>query len=341
MTNFLQTILVKMFATIAGAAAAASIFFNPAHVDAPMPVQQSANIEIATTTSHIDAPVKEVVIIAAKKQPSPTPSAQIVPAQQPSQVVTPNVESWINLENKYFAEGNQKGWSTLVITNGLSEKRYYLKVNSAWIQKNSEEELQTLNTNSCNGKNWSPCPTGERSYCPSTGEAQCLKNVAPITNELQQIDFNRPPEAPSIEQMRRLVAMCNLNEELAKNCGTNTFISGYMTSSAFRILIDDLANQAIAFITAQQAKDDLNRERYSLYMQTINQPPISSAAHYESYSIPVYSGGLLEKYPALMTTPIKWDISWTGGGAGTVVQYSGGVRTQTQFQCVSGRCFSL
>lgn len=45
------------------------------------------------------------------------------------------------------------------------------------IRKQQEEQagqLKQQNLLSCNGKNWSPCPVGQKFYCPATGDAQCL-----------------------------------------------------------------------------------------------------------------------------------------------------------------------
>lgn len=41
-------------------------------------------------------------------------------------------------------------------------------------QQRIQQELAQQNLLSCNGKNWSPCPAGQKFYCPATGDAQCL-----------------------------------------------------------------------------------------------------------------------------------------------------------------------
>lgn len=61
----------------------------------------------------------------------------------PTQILKQN-ETWSSLENKYFTEANQNGWTTLIITNPIGEKRYYKKEVGYWIQKNSETEIQQL-----------------------------------------------------------------------------------------------------------------------------------------------------------------------------------------------------
>jgi len=65
-----------------------------------------------------------------------------IPEQKPITQIQPTIESWSELERKYFSEANQKGWTTLIITNALGEKKYYRKEGNQWIEKNSEVEIQ-------------------------------------------------------------------------------------------------------------------------------------------------------------------------------------------------------
>jgi len=94
----------------------------------------------------------------------------------------------------------------------------------------------------------------------------------------------------------------------------------------------------------QMAKlqSELERELYSSYSQIINQPSMSPPTYYETYEqleLPEYSSDITIKTPSAVS-PIKWNVQWTGGGAGFIQNSSG--RT-TNFQCDSllGRCFSL
>jgi hypothetical protein len=84
------------------------------------------------------------------KKPSPAPIVSVPKLTTPSTTsnnnlqsqTPPPAESWTELENKYFTEANQKGWTTLIITNASREKRYYRKEEGLWIKKDSEAEIQ-------------------------------------------------------------------------------------------------------------------------------------------------------------------------------------------------------
>jgi len=77
------------------------------------------------------------------KKPTPTVTEKVIPLQSTPAIVTPPpIETWGQLETKYFAEANQKGWTTLIITNALSEKQFYRKEGSQWVRKDSETEMQ-------------------------------------------------------------------------------------------------------------------------------------------------------------------------------------------------------
>lgn len=51
-------------------------------------------------------------------------------------------ETWAEQEVRDFAYADAKGWTTLISTNSLGEKRYYRKEGSQWVRKNSEAEIQ-------------------------------------------------------------------------------------------------------------------------------------------------------------------------------------------------------
>jgi hypothetical protein len=164
--------------------------------------------------------------------------------------------------------------------------------------------------------------------------------VQPEKQITPNIDFTRPAEAPSIDQLKKLVAMCNLSEDLTKICNSETFITGYFTNITFRFLVDDLAKDSEEKLAKQQAESELARQRYLLYLQTISQPIIiNNYNHYETYSLPVYSGGLKIESPQL-NSPLGWSVQWVGGGGGIITNSSG---KTTNFQCdkLLGKCFSL
>jgi len=151
------------------------------------------------------------------------------------------------------------------------------------------------------------------------------------------VDFTRPAEAPSSTQLRRLMAMCNLSDELATTCSNQTFISSYFTNITFRTVIDKLLITAEQKLADQKVQNELAQQRYLLYVQTINQPAIPPTTRYETYSLPLYSGGLKLESPQI-SAPIRWEIQWTGDGGGSITNTSGNI---TQFQCITGKCFSI
>lgn len=51
-------------------------------------------------------------------------------------------EMWAEQEIRDFAYADAKGWTTLISTNSLGEKRYYRKEGSQWVRKSSEAEIQ-------------------------------------------------------------------------------------------------------------------------------------------------------------------------------------------------------
>ena len=56
-------------------------------------------------------------------------------------------DPWKELEERYFAEANEKGWPALNITNSEGEEREYVKKNNNWVRKNSNTEVNKLVTN--------------------------------------------------------------------------------------------------------------------------------------------------------------------------------------------------
>ena len=52
------------------------------------------------------------------------------------------IESWKDGEAKNFPLADQKGWTSLTLTNTLGERRYYRKEGAQWVRKNTEAESQ-------------------------------------------------------------------------------------------------------------------------------------------------------------------------------------------------------
>ena len=79
---------------------------------------------------------------------TPKPSVPLVVSNETepeSQVQAPqpvSIEVWESLEARFFVGANQKGWTSLTITNALGEKRYYRKEGIQWIRKNTQVEAE-------------------------------------------------------------------------------------------------------------------------------------------------------------------------------------------------------
>lgn len=201
------------------------------------------------------------------------------------------------------------------------------------------EQIEARDFEYANARNWTSLTStnslGEKRYYRKE-DTQWIQKNSEAEAIQPYVDFTRPAEAPSTKQLRRLMAMCSLSDDLVTICNTPAFIDGYFTNMTFRTLVDDLLIKAEQKLAEQKAQNELAQQRYLLYLQTINQPAISPTTRYETYSLPVYSGGLKLESPKL-NTPIKWNIQWTGGGGGFIESSSG----TTYFQCITGRCFSL
>lgn len=60
-----------------------------------------------------------------------------IPEKNSQNVIT---ETWEQQEVRDFAYADARGWSSLISTNSVGEKRYYHKEGAKWVQKNSEAE---------------------------------------------------------------------------------------------------------------------------------------------------------------------------------------------------------
>jgi hypothetical protein len=63
---------------------------------------------------------------------------------QTQQSTIPMIESWEEIEIRDFVYADQRGWTALISTNALGEKRYYRKEGTLWVRKNTEVEIQQL-----------------------------------------------------------------------------------------------------------------------------------------------------------------------------------------------------
>lgn len=110
----------------------------PKKTPATTPSQQKSYVPVADrqdTLQTNQAPVTSTNISQTGELPSTT------------------IETWEQLEAKYFSSADLKGWISLIITNSLGEKRYYRKENNQWVRKNSEFEASQPYINSQNNLN--------------------------------------------------------------------------------------------------------------------------------------------------------------------------------------------
>ena len=275
--------------------------------------------------------------------------------------VPSTISSWKAIEDYLLPIADGQGLTDFFTMNDeTNDSRTYVKENNKWIWKSGGKSKINLfggpsynfpnssgkNTLVCNTKPWSLCPAGQKFSCPETGSPSCVSSSVAKNNDKEtnqpsttsnQQDFTRPAGAPSSAQLRRLMAMCSLSEKIATACNSPIFIKGYFTDIEFRTLIDDLAIKTAQTLAEQKAQNELAQQRYLLYLQTIKQPTIQPLPRSETYSLPLYSGSL-KLEPPQVNSPRKWEIQWTGGGAGFIKDYSSG--TQTNFLCDSNRCFN-
>ena len=118
-------------------------------IPAPIP-QNTTEQKTNDQSSEIEKLKKEVEELKKKstsvnpspKQPTPAVIQKSNPQPTPTKVTPPPIETWAELEAKYFVSADQKGWTSQIITNALGEKRYYRREGSLWVRKNSEAEIQ-------------------------------------------------------------------------------------------------------------------------------------------------------------------------------------------------------
>lgn len=132
----------------------------------------------------------------------------------------PHIDTWEELESKYFPEADQKQWPGLVLTNKAGEERYYRKENGIWVRKNSEAESSqpwspplpsvqkttqcSSGSTECAGQCWSVCPSGQQFSCTTTG-AVCINN--PITQQ-PPTSLPTPPVTPKSIQCSSGLIKC-------------------------------------------------------------------------------------------------------------------------------------
>lgn len=86
------------------------------------------------------------------------------------------------------------------------------------------ENQSPPNTILCNGKSWSPCPEGQRSHCPATGDVQCL--------------YENIPRKPTLEDPLIRVERCKI--EAQDNIDNFLEVGKMVTNEAFKQCVQNI-----------------------------------------------------------------------------------------------------
>lgn len=156
MFDFLQTIFIKITSAVASIIIAVGLVSAPAPQPEPPP-QVATMVEIKQEAQELEkikleAELKKAKAETAKAQ-AETKKAQMeaeetkrlsdIKSGSESVKSTPSlIETWEQQEARDFVYADNKGWTSLISTNSLGEKRYYRKEGNQWIRKNSGAEAQ-------------------------------------------------------------------------------------------------------------------------------------------------------------------------------------------------------
>lgn len=185
-----------------------------------------------------DKKEKTITPIMKKSAPKdkPVASPSIVNTPRPTQTATessaPKIETWAELEAQYFLSADQKGWSSLVITNKLGEKRYYRKEGIQWVRKNTEAEAaQSYIKNSSdssvsvnnNVNQYSDMTTtilqNLQTYIDQQNSiiSQMQIELKPLKDELQRLENESDEKCPDIFIVGERRTQCQeLNREMTR-----------------------------------------------------------------------------------------------------------------------------
>lgn len=296
--------------------------------------QNTTEQKINDQSSEIEKLKKEVeelknkstnVSVAPKpKQQTPTIIERNNPTPTPTKETPPIVESWTTLENKNFAEADQKGLVTLIITNALGEKRYYRKEGVLWFRKNSETEMQ---------QSYSIPPTTQqltnlRRFCLADSKINtyCQNPIfmsSYYSNEKSRIAIDdlvrRYLEALSSNAQQKIASekstlACLMAPLPAEEIGLSPATQDYLMSMRCGTVTDaDKTNYELSRI-----KSSVDELKYRLDSKT--------------------------SFPSLYLDPIKtptfdntkWQVRWDGSG-GRVTNSNG---SSYQFHCENNVCRS-
>ena len=272
-----------------------------------------------------------------KKKPTPTPVPVVsgpkpttpptIPNNNLSSPTPPPIETWAELEAKYFISADQKGWTSQIITNALGEKRYYRKEGSQWVRKNSEAEIQQPYV--------APAPL------PSLDQLSNLRHFCLGSVELQSV-------CAKSEFMPGYYSNLIFRKEVDKMVATYlAFLSGQQQQ---RIAAE---KQTLDCIMAPTPEDERMMDPATQnYLRQIRCGTVTGAdkTNYELSRIKSSVDELKYRldskisFPSLYLDPIKaptftnprWEIRWEGSG-GTISDSSGNFY---QFHCEYNTCRS-
>ena len=269
-----------------------------------------------------------------KKKPTPAPApvvslpkttkSPMTSDNNLSKPITPPIETWTELEAKYFVSADQKGWTSQIITNALGEKRYYRKEGNQWVRKNSEAEML---------QSYIPPPTIEqlanvRRFCLSEADikSMCDRPVF-MDGYFSNIKFR--------EEIDKMIIQYNAilsNQQQQRIAAEKQTIDCIMALTPENERIFDPATQNYLRQIRCGTVTDADKTNYELSR-------IKSSADELKYRLDSKIS-----FPPLYLDPIKaptftnpqWQIRWEGSG-GTISDSSGSFY---QFHCEDNTCRS-
>jgi hypothetical protein len=265
-------------------------------------------------------PISSPVVSVPKQTTSTTNNTQLQTTNPPPSPV----ENWTELESKYFAEANQKGWVNLIITNSLGEKRYYRKEGTLWVRKNSEAEIQ---------QPYVAPPTTQqlidlRRFCLSDS---FINSVCQDQNFMPGYYSNEKFRLAVDDLIKKYYAILSANEQ-QKIAAEKTKLDCILAPTPEDERVFDPATQNYLRQIRCGTVTDADRTNYELSR-------IKSSVDELKYRLDSKIS-----FPSFYLDPIKaptfsnprWEIRWEGSG-GTVTDSSGNFY---QFHCEDNTCRS-
>src|SRR3989344_4968526 len=278
--------------------------------------------ETVRPTATSSAPAKTTNTTSATK-PSVSPTIfntnndQSKPKVQNSQPVV--TETWEQQEVRDFAYADARGWTSLISTNALGEKRYYHKKGILWVRDDSEIE------------------TSKPSVAPPTAE-----ELAAFNKWCQEVpDACKDPKTRSAYEtnlsFRKLTngLISRYNQAQQVKMAQKRQLECLMAPTPEDERVLDPATQD--YLRKLRCATVTSADKTNYELSKINSK--ISDLEYRLKNNQTFSSSLINEIPQPSPTN-KWGVQWTGDGAGFITNSSGGT---TYFQCDSllARCFSL